>query len=175
MKTRRLITALAFATLAATAAAAGFDGFVGQTPSKLLKQEKAFAQAYHATIKGQDLPEWTKRLSVGFPAEAVDVGGKKLILTSACNPDTSCEDERFYLLYDPADQSITGFFFLPPRLDTPGDHRMAFSRWVGKLPAKERNAFLMERAIRDAQNPEKDPAKLPPADAPVKTHTSHSH
>lgn len=162
MKYRRLLSALLLSFAAATATAAGLESFVGQAPSKLLQKEKPFAKAYRATIKGQDLPAWTNRLSVGFPAEAIELEGRKLILMSACNPDSGCHDERLYLIYEPADQSITGFFFLPPALDTPGDHRMAFSRWLGKLPSKERSEFLMERALRDASNPAKDPAKLPP-------------
>lgn len=163
MKTRHILAALLLA--ASTAGAAGPEGLVGQTPSKLLKEAPAFAKTYRAAIKGQELPEWTERLSVGFPAEAVDVDGSKLVLTSACNPDTDCQDERFYLLYDPAGRALTGFFFLPPALDTPGDHRMAFSRWIGKLPTKAQSAFLMERAVLDAQDPGKDAGKLPTADA----------
>lgn len=163
MKYPRLFSALLFSAFAATAAAAGLESFVGQAPSKLLQKEKPFAKAYRATIKGQDLPAWTNRLSVGFPAEAVTIDGKTLLLMSACNPDTGCHDERLYILYEPADQSITGFFFLPPAIDTPGDHRMAFSRWLGKLPSKERNDFLMARALQDANNPDKDPARLPMA------------
>lgn len=172
MKTFRLITAIAFAAVAATATA---DGLVGQSPSKLLKENAAFAKTYRTITKDQELPEWTQRLSIGFPAESVQVDGRTLILTSACNPDTGCHDERFYLLYDQAEKSITGFFFLPPELDSPGNNRMAFSRWLGKLPSKERGAFLLERAIRDAQDPAKDPAGLPPADQPAKTHSSSSH
>lgn len=162
MKIRYVLATLLLA--ASTAGAAAPEGLVGQTPSKLLKEAPAFAKVYRATIKEQELPEWTERISVGFPAEAVDVDGRKLVLTSACNPDTGCQDERFYLLYDPADRSLTGFFFLPPALDTPGDHRMAFSRWLGKQPTKAQTAFLMERAVLDAQDPGKDAGKLPVAD-----------
>ena len=140
-----LIAALAF-----NAHAAGLESFAGKTPASLLKKEKPFAKAYRATIKDQDLPEWTQRLSVGVPAEIVEIGGSKLILMSACNPKTGCEDERFYLLYEAADQSITGFFFLPPDMSAPGDHRMALSRWLGKAPAKERSDFLLDRALKDA-------------------------
>lgn len=163
MKIRRILAA-ALLLAASTAGAAAPEGLVGQTPSKLLKEAPAFAKTYRAAIDELGLPEWTERLSVGFPAEAVDVDGRKLVLTSACNPDTDCQDERIYLLYDPADRSLIGFFFLPPALDTPGDHRMAFSRWFGKLPTKAQSGFLMERAVLDAQDPGKDAGKLPIVD-----------
>lgn len=150
MKRFALCLIAALAAISLNAHAAGLESFAGKTPASLLKKEKPFAKAYRATIKDQDLPEWTQRLSVGVPAEIVEIGGNKLILMSACNPKTSCEDERFYILYEPADQSITGFFFLPPDMSAPGDHRMALSRWLGKVPAKERSDFLLDRALKDA-------------------------
>jgi len=151
-------------SLAAASASAGdakgFDAFVGLPPSKLLKQAPAFATAYRAAIKDQDLPAWTERLSVGFPATAVKVDGRDQLLISACNPDSGCRDERFYLLYDPAAGTLTGLFFLPPNLDDPGDHRMAFSRWLGSKPTKENSNFLLNRALEDAEKPD-DPANRP--------------
>jgi hypothetical protein len=150
MKRFTLMLSAALAMLAFNAHAAGLESFVGKNPASLLKKEKPFAKAYRATIKDQDLPVWTERLSVGHPAEAVTLGGQTLILMSACNPKSGCEDERFYILYEPADQSITGFFFLPPDMSAPGDHRMAASRWLGKTPAKERSDFLLNRALKDA-------------------------
>ncbi|MDX9707579.1 MAG: Ivy family c-type lysozyme inhibitor [Azospira sp.] len=167
MKIRSLLSTVLFAVSAVAlvpAAAASAEALVGLPPSKLLKSDQTFTSTYRAIIKGQDLPEWTERLSVGFPTEAVEIAGQRLFLTSACNPDTGCDDERFYLLYDPAARSMIGFFFLSPALDTSGDHRMAFSRWLGKLPKQEHSAFLMERAMRDSQNPERDPARLPRAE-----------
>jgi hypothetical protein len=140
-----LIAALAF-----NVHAAGLESFSGKTPASLLKKEKPFAKVYRETIKNQDLPEWTQRLSVGLPAEIVEIGGSKLVLMSACNPNTGCADERLYILYEPANQSITAFFFLPPDMSAPGDHRMALSRWLGKVPAKERSDFLLARALKDA-------------------------
>ena len=150
MKRFALCLIAALVTISLNVHAAGLESFAGKTPASLLKKEKPFAKAYRATIKDQDLPEWTQRLSVGVPAEIVEIGGSKLLLMSACNPKTSCEDERFYILYEPADQSITGFFFLPPDMSAPGDHRMALSRWLGKTPAKERSDFLLDRALKDA-------------------------
>ncbi|MFC5302997.1 Ivy family c-type lysozyme inhibitor [Azospira restricta] len=165
MKTKPLIAALVLAGATATAAAAGVDGLVGKSPSRLLKQDAAFAKTYRAAIQGQDLPDWTQRLAVGFPAEAVDVGGRMLALMSACNPQSGCKEERLYLLYAPAEKALTGFFFLPPNGGDPGDHRMALSRWIGKLPPKERSDFLLQRALQDAQDKAPGEAAAPPAAA----------
>lgn len=162
MQAFRFLIAALVATIALSANAAGLKSFEGKAPSHLLKQEKPFAKAYRAAIKDQELPDWVNALSVGHPAEIVDIGGKKLILTSACNPNTECLDERFYLLYDPADQSIIGFFFLAPDMSAPGDHRMALSRWIAKKPAKERTDFLLNRALKDAM-PSDQPAAAKPA------------
>ena len=142
--------AAAFAALAFNAQAAGLESFVGKTPASLLKKEKPFAKAYRAAIKDQDLPDWTQKLSTGQPAETVTLDGQTLILMSACNPKTGCEDERFYILYEPADQTVTALFFLPPDMSAPGDHRMAMSRWLGKTPSKERSDFLLQRGLKDA-------------------------
>ena len=150
MKRFFVCLAAALTALAFNAQAAGLESFVGKSPSSLLKKEKPFAKAYRATIKDQDLPDWTLKLSTGHPAEVATLEGKTLILMSACNPKTGCEDERFYILYEAADQSITGFFFLPPDMSAPGDHRMALSRWLGKTPSKERSDFLFQRALKDA-------------------------
>ncbi len=73
-----------------------------------------------------------------------------LILVSACNPK-DCLDERLYALYEPEDQSITGFFFLPPDPSNPSDTRIAFSRWFGKMPSKPRSDWLLDRAMTDLQ------------------------
>ncbi len=165
MRLQHLISAVALACTSVAASAGGIESFVGQTPSRLLKQEKPFARAYRAAIKDQDLPAWVNRLAIGFPAERVELGGRTSFLMSACSPQGGCKDERFYILYVPEEQSITGFFFLSPDVDAPGDHRMALSRWIGQLPPpKERSDFLLQRAMQDAQDPEKDAAKLPMAE-----------
>ena len=143
-----VITVLA--GLAFTAQAAGIESFVGKSPSRLLKQEKSFAKAYTAAVKDAELPDWTRRAAVGFPAEAIALDGKTLILVSACNPK-DCLDERLYALYEAEDQSITGFFFLPPDPSNPSDTRIAFSRWFGKMPSKPRSDWLLERAMTDLQ------------------------
>ncbi|MBI2307492.1 MAG: hypothetical protein HYU78_09325 [Rhodocyclales bacterium] len=170
MKTIRILCATLAVVAATTASAAGIESFVGKSPSRLLKQEQPFAKAYRAAIKDQDLPDWTQRLAVGFPAEKVELGGRTMFLVSACNPTGGCKDERFYLLYEPADKSLTGFFFLAPNTDAPGDHRMALSRWIGKVPPKERSDFLLQRALQDAQDPEKDASRLPMASPATPAH-----
>jgi hypothetical protein len=158
MKPQQLIAAMLLAAACTTAGAAGIESFVGKSPSRLLKQEQPFAKAYRAAIKGQDLPDWTNRLAVGFPAEAVELEGRKAVLMSACSPQGGCRDERFYILYVPEAKSITGFFFLSPNVDAPGDHRMALSRWVGGVPPKAYSDFLMQRALADAQDADTNPA-----------------
>jgi len=150
---RAIVAGSSLIALAAFAAE-GSDRLAGVPPSMLLKQDAPFADAYRAAVRDQDLPAWTERLSVGFPAEKVTLDGRDLLLTSACNPDSGCHDERLYLLYDPASRSMTAFFFLPPHLDTPGDHRMAFSRWLGARPSEARSTFLLNRALEDAEKPE---------------------
>lgn len=174
MNSTRLLSAIIFAAVAGSAGAAAPESFAGKPPSHLLKQDKAFASTYRAAIKDQDLPNWTKQLAIGFPAETVEVDGKKLVLMSACNPNAGCKEERFYLLYEPGNRAFTGFFFLSPNTDAPGDHRMALSRWIGKVPPKERSDFLLQRALQDALDPEKDASKLPTASAAANSH-SHAH
>lgn len=162
MKTTRILCATLLAAALATgvAQAAGIDKLVGKTPGRLLKQEPVFAKAYRAALAGEDLPDWTKRLAVGFPTEAIELDGKKLILVSACNPK-GCNDERMYALYEPADRSLTAFFFLPPDMSAPGDNRIAASRWLGKQPTKVHSDFLLERALKDALPETKLPADQP--------------
>ncbi len=164
MQLKSVLAALLFAGAATMAMAGSSERFVGKSPSRLLKQDPQFAKAYRAAIKDQDLPDWTNRLAVGFPTERVEIDGKSMYLTSACSPQGGCRDERFYILYDPDDKAITGFFFLPPNADAPGDYRMALSRWLGPVPPKARSDFLLQRALQDAQDPEKDPSKLPMAE-----------
>jgi len=159
MQLKPILLALALASATAPALAGGIESFVGKSPSRLLKQEPHFAKAYRAAIKNQDLPDWTKRLAVGFPTEHVVIDGKDTFLMSACNPQSGCGEERFYLLYVPDEQSVIGFFFLPPNDAAPGDHRMALSRWIGKElpPPKTRSDFLMQRAMQDAQEKQNAP------------------
>ena len=146
----RILATTLLAAAAFGAQAGGLEGFVGQKPATLLKKEAPFAKAYRSALKGADLPPWTRQLAGGFPAEAVELDGQTLILISACSRK-GCTEERLYVFYEPGDQSITGFFFLPPDPDNPGDNRMAFSRWFGKMPTPARNEWLLERAMKDAQ------------------------
>lgn len=164
MKASHILATFALATAAAGVSAAEIDRFVGHAPSNLLKKEAGFAKVYRAAIHDLDLPEWTKKLSIGFPAEVVEIGGRKLLLTSACSPQGGCSDERMYLLYAPEKKELTGFFFLSPNADAPGDHRMAMSRWIGRTPPKEYSDYLLQRALQDALNPEKDVTRLPLAE-----------
>ena len=164
MQLKTVLSAFLLAGAATMALAGGIESFVGKSPSRLLKQEPQFAKAYRAAIKDQELPEWTNRLAVGFPTERVEIEGKTMFLTSACSPQGGCKDERIYLLYVPDEKTITGFFFLSPNADAPGDYRMALSRWLGPVPPKARSDFLLQRALQDAQDPEKDPSKLPMAE-----------
>ena len=152
MQAKHLLSALLFATASTVATAGGIESFVGKSPSRLLKQEPQFAKAYRAAIKDQDLPDWTNRLAVGFPAERVELGGKTTFLTSACNPQGGCGDERIYILYVPDEKSITAFFFLPPNTEASGDHRMALSRWLGGVPPKDRSDYLLQRAMDDTRS-----------------------
>ena len=138
------------ATLGAHAAA--IESFVGKPPQRLLKVVE-FASAYRAATRDVDLPAWTKRLAAGQSAQIVEIGGNKRILTSACSK-SGCLDERIYILFDPETKTSTGFFFLPPDADTPGDSRTAFSQWFGQ-PTKEASDFLLERAINDARSQHK--------------------
>ncbi len=154
MQAKHILSALLLTGATTMVTAAGIESFVGKPPSRLLKQEPQFAKAYRAAIKDQDLPDWTNRLAVGFPAERVELGGKTMFLTSACSPQGGCSDERIYILYVPDEKSITGFFFLAPNADASGDHRMALSRWIGGVPPKERRDFLLQRALDDTKSPE---------------------
>lgn len=155
IKPAALLAAMLFCLpLAAQAAAPAYQG---QPPSRLLKTAPGFAKAVKSLINEADLPAWTQKMAMGFPAERVEIDGKELWLTSACNP-VGCYEERFYVLFDAKTRSASGFFFLPPSVDTPGDTRMAFSRWLGS-PERPASDFLMERAMKDLP----DQVALPPA------------
>lgn len=137
---------------ALSAQAATPESYAGKQPQQLLKIAD-FSKAYRAATRDVELPAWTKRLAAGQSAQVVEIGkigGGKRILTSACGKG-GCLDERIYILFDPEAKSATGFFFLPPAADEPGDSRTAFSQWFGK-PGKEDADFLLERAITDAHN-----------------------
>lgn len=168
MKLTHLATAILFAATATASYAASPDSYIGKPPSHLMKKQPQFAKAVRDALKDQDLPDWTQRLAVGFPAEAVEIDGKKLILTSACSPQGGCKDERLYLLYVPGEKTVTGFFFLAPNLEAPGDHRIAMSRWLGGVPPKARSDFLMQRALEDTWSPE-EKAAAKEAEAAKKT------
>jgi hypothetical protein len=139
------IVATSFSAQAATP-----QSYVGKPPQLLLKSAPEFAKAYRQATHEVDLPVWTKRLAAGQPAEIVEIGGNQQVLSSACGKG-GCLDERIYILFDPATKTATGFFFLPPADDDPGDSRTAFSQWLGK-PGKEASDFLLERAINDARS-----------------------
>ncbi|MFZ2853041.1 MAG: Ivy family c-type lysozyme inhibitor [Rhodocyclaceae bacterium] len=134
---------------APSAQAAPPESYAGKQPQQLLKMAD-FSKAYRAATRDVELPAWTRRLAAGPSAQIVDIGGGKRILTSACGKG-GCLDERIYVLFDPEAKSATGFFFLPPAADDPGDSRTAFSQWFGK-PGKEDADFLLERAVTDAQS-----------------------
>lgn len=158
MKLTHLATAILFAATTTAAMGAGLESYVGKPPSHLMKKQPQFAKAVRDTLKDQDLPDWTQRLAVGFPAELVEIEGKTMVLTSACSPQGGCKDERLYLLYSPGEKTLTGFFFLAPNLEAPGDHRIAMSRWLGGIPPKARSDFLMQRALEDTWSPEEKAA-----------------
>lgn len=158
MKLKHLATAILFAATATASFAAGVESYVGKPPSHLMKKQPQFAKAVRDVLKDQDLPNWTQRLAVGLPAEAVEIEGKKLVLTSACSPQGGCLDERLYLLYAPGEKTVTGFFFLAPNPEAPGDHRIALSRWLGGVPPKAHSDFLMQRALQDTWSPEEKAA-----------------
>jgi hypothetical protein len=147
---KKIIFALAVLVASLSAQAAKPESYAGKQPHALLKSAPDFARAYRAMTREFELPAWTKRLAAGQPAQIVEVGDSKRILTSACGK-AGCLDERIYILFDPETKTATGFFFLPPAADDPGDSRTAFSQWLGK-PGKEDTDFLLERAISDAQS-----------------------
>lgn len=146
---KRILLSLAIVVATLSAQAAAPERYVGKQPQQLLKLPD-FAKAYRAATHDVELPAWTKRLGTGQSAEVVEIGGSKRILASACSKN-GCQDERIYILFDPEDKSATGFFFMPPAADEPGDSRTAFSQWFGK-PAKEASDFLLERAVNDARS-----------------------
>ena len=148
MKQTILALSLIFTTLPALAATP--DSYAGKQPQQLLKSAPDFAKAYRAATRDVDLPAWTKRLAAGQSAQIVEVGGSKLIFTSACGKN-GCLEERIYVLFDPQAKTVTGIFYLPPAADEPEDSRTAFSQWFGK-PAKDVSEFLLERAVSDAQS-----------------------
>ena len=156
-----LATALATAPLT-PAVAASLESYVGQQPEALLKSKADFARAYRSAVKGVDLPAWTKRLAAGKASEVVVIDNSRYLLTSACS-SRGCLDEILYVVFDPGSGLVSGFFYLPPAGDTPGDTRTAFSRWYG-LPtdagkAKAISNFLIERAATDAQTLANPPKK----------------
>lgn len=128
--------------------AASPESYAGKQPHVLLKSAPDFAKAFRDATSDLELPAWTKRLAAGQSAEIVDIGGSKLVLTSACGKQ-GCLDQRLYILFDPKAKTATGIFFLPPASDDPGDSRIAFSQWLG-TPSKEAADFLLQRAISDA-------------------------
>ena len=152
MKQTILALSLIFAALVATppALAATPESYAGKQPQQLLKSAPEFARAYREATRDVELPAWTKRLAAGQSAQIVEVGGSKLILTSACGKN-GCLEERIYVLFDPQAKTATGIFYLPPAADEPEDSRTAFSQWFGK-PAKDVSEFLLERAVSDAQS-----------------------
>lgn len=151
MKKFVCVLSIALSALSALSAhAAPLESYAGKQPQQLLKMAD-FSRAYRAATRDVDLPAWTKRLAAGQSGEIVDIGGSKRILTSACGKG-GCLDERIYVLFDPEAKSASGFFFLPPAADEPGDSRTAFSQWFGK-PGKEDADFLLERAVTDAHRP----------------------
>jgi hypothetical protein len=150
---KKLFFALGITLAMLSAQAAKPESYAGKQPHVLLKSAPDFSKAYRIAVQDVELPAWTKRLAAGQPAEIVDIGGSKQILTSACSKG-GCLDERIYVLYDPATKTAAGFFFLPPDANDPGDSRTAFSQWLGK-PAKEASDFLLERAINDARSQNK--------------------
>ena len=142
--------------------AASLDAYVGQQPEALLAAQPEFAKAYRSAVKGVDLPAWTKRLAAGKASEVVVIDNSRYLLTSACS-SRGCLDEILYVVFDPGSGLASGFFYLPPAGDTPGDTRTAFSRWYG-LPtdagkAKAISNFLIERAATDAQTLANPPKK----------------
>jgi hypothetical protein len=147
---KRILAALSLTTAALAAHAAPPESYAGKAPQRLLKSAPDFAKAYRTAIQNIELPAWTKRLAAGQPAEVVEIGGSKRVLTSACGK-AGCLDERIYILFDPAEKTATGFFFLPPDANEPGDSRTAFSQWLGQ-PGKDAADFLLERAVNDARS-----------------------
>ena len=147
---KKLIFALGLMVTTLSAQAAKPESYVGKPAHVLLKSAPDFAKAYREAVREVDLPAWTKRLSAGQSAEVVEVDGIKQVLTSACSK-AGCLDERIYILFDPEAKTASGFFFMPPDPDSPGDSRTAFSQWLGK-PAKPASDFLLERAINDARS-----------------------
>ncbi len=143
------VLSLSFAlALPAAAATPAPERYAGQQPEALLKTAPEFARAFRNAVRDLELPQWTKRLAAGTPAEVVDIGGKPHILTSACSQQ-GCHDERLYILFDVQAKKASGIFFLPPSRDNIDDMRVALSQWYGK-PSKEASNFLMERAMQDA-------------------------
>jgi hypothetical protein len=147
---KKIIFTLAIVFASLSAQAAKPEIYAGKQPHALLKSAPDFARAYREMTREFELPAWTKRLAAGQSAQIVDVGGSQRILASACGK-AGCLDERIYILFDPQTKTATGFFFLPPAADDPGDSRTAFSQWLGK-PGKEESDFLLERAINDARS-----------------------
>lgn len=147
---KKIVFTLGILAAALSAYAATPESYAGKQPHVLLKSAPDFARAYSAAVRDIELPAWTKRLAAGQSAQVVEIGGSKQILTSACSKK-GCLDERIYILFDPAAKTATGFFFLPPAADEPGDSRTAFSQWLGQ-PPKEASDFLLERAFSDTRS-----------------------
>ncbi|WP_175950765.1 Ivy family c-type lysozyme inhibitor [Burkholderia sp. BCC0405] len=94
----RIKASWAIATIVLSVASASWAEKPALTVSTL-KNDPAANVAFDAMKKGHALPEWATRGGTESPAHAVMLGGKRMLVMSACKPH-ACDSERMAVLYD---------------------------------------------------------------------------
>ncbi|MEW9572949.1 Ivy family c-type lysozyme inhibitor [Rhodanobacter sp. Si-c] len=136
------------ATPAPPAAAATMAARPAVAPVYLfdLLRRPDFVKTLDALHGVQVLPAWVRTGGTATPVQTMQVGGKSMLLVTACKPH-DCPTERVALLYDAGDHAMWGLFAqrsgnLPPAVD-PGDSSQDRLTWLGE-PDPSRRELLRD-------------------------------
>jgi len=111
-----------------------------------LMQRPDFSAAFAKLSGAAELPDWTRQGGTSTPAQNVIVGGKSMLLASACKPH-DCPTERIVLLYDENTHGLWGLFAkraegkVPVDVSDPSNDQL---NWLG-TPDNETKTLLQKK------------------------------